>query len=130
MFWDIFLALSVGIILTALFAVGLRRPGPWASVLAFFFIVFLTAWAGGIWALPIGPTIGATPVLPIVVVGVIFALLLAAATPPHSRPTISESSAVKEAGQERATQIMLDVFFWIALILLVLLVAFRYTTNR
>ena len=56
MFWiDLFIALIVAVILTLVFVFVVRRRGPWESTFLFFVVVFLGAWAGGLWLKPVGP---------------------------------------------------------------------------
>lgn len=80
------LALFVAAGLTALFmpalgwpeVQGKSRP---ASTLLFCMIVFLSTLVGGLWVIPIGPEIYGAPVAPMLVEGVLSALLVAALIP-------------------------------------------------
>ena len=86
MLFDFFFALAIAGIVTALFALLLGRRGPWASSPLFFLLIFLAAWAGGVWITPVGPSVWGLYWLPFLVVAVLFALLLAAVTPPERTP--------------------------------------------
>ncbi len=113
---DLLFAFLMAMLFTMVFCVGLRRPGPWSNVLAFFVVVFLAAWAGSLWISPGGPLFLGVYWLPVVLVALLFALLLAAVPPqrpPHVK-TISESR--EEAQQERAVERVFDVFFWALLL--------------
>jgi hypothetical protein len=50
-------ALAVALFLTAVFAVAGRQAKSRWRVILFSLVVFLGAWAGGIWITPVGPTI-------------------------------------------------------------------------
>ena len=51
---DLLFALVVALVLTAIFAAVFRTTGPWNVWWIFALVVFLAAWAGGLW-LPFGP---------------------------------------------------------------------------
>jgi len=73
--YNILFALGIGLALTAIFAGLFRRSGPWASNLVFFAIIFLAAWAGGVWIAPIGPTLFGVYWIPYLIFGLMAALL-------------------------------------------------------
>lgn len=122
---DFFFALGIAALVTALFAAGLGRRGPWASSPLFFVLVFLAAWAGGVWITPVGPPLWGFYWLPFVIVAVLFALLLAAATPP-ARPPRSRLEAQEQARDMATTALVVETFFWVLLIGLVLVILLRY----
>lgn len=120
-FVDILFAVIIGLIMTLIFAVGLRRSGPWSSVLIFFFVVFLAAWAAGKWMRPIGPPLLGFHWLPFFAVGAVIALLLAAALPfrlERARRKVVEPGA-EEGPAEKAYDWMLGLFL-LALLALIL----------
>lgn len=124
------LALVMALLFTAVFALGFRRRGPWSSVLTFFLIVFLAAWAGSLWLSPAGPVFLGIYWLPIIMAALFFALLLSAMAPPRP-PTqkVETISQVKE--EERAIRRVYDAFFWTLLVgfvaIIILGYAFRQT---
>lgn len=91
-FIDLLFALVIALLLTAVFAAGFRRRGPWGIWWIFLLVIFLAAWAGGVWMTPFGPTLFDVYWLPFVFVGLVAALLLAAAAPPTTRRTYSETT--------------------------------------
>jgi hypothetical protein len=104
-------ALVMALLFTAIFTLGFRRPGPWSSVLTFFVIVFLAAWAGSLWLSPAGPVFVGIYWLPIIMVALLFALLLSAMVPP--RPPTQRVETISQVKQEeKAVQRMYNVFFW------------------
>jgi hypothetical protein len=117
---DLLFALVIGVLFTVLFAVLFRARGPWASLLVFFFIVFLAAWTGGLWLDPFGPPLFGVYWLPFLLIGLFFALLLAAATPPVPR---TRTEAVVEA---KASALAFNVFFWVLIVGLIVAVLVAY----
>jgi hypothetical protein len=107
---DLFFVVVIAAILTAFFAGGLRRPGPWGGWWWFFVMVVLAGFLAAAWSEPIGPRLGGVVWLPIVWMALLFALLLAAATPPRSRVDESTPTA-GEAGTVAA--VALGGFFWL-----------------
>jgi hypothetical protein len=87
---DLVFSFVVALIFTLILVplMGWRRPGheaPWPTVFFVFLLTFLVAWAGGVWLVPVGPTLYRVYWVPFVVVAVPYALLLlAAALPPLS----------------------------------------------
>lgn len=132
------IVLAVTLMVGGVFAaVGAR--GPWPSVLWFFLILFFATWAIGTWVQPVGPRVWEVPWLTFLIVALLVALLIAAATPstreqgsyPSSEPLslrgdTSEGAETKiRREQERAEQesaaaaaaTAVGIFFWIFLVL-------------
>jgi hypothetical protein len=131
--WDIVLALIVAVIFSLLLvaAAGRRGPGPWAGFLFFFLVLFLAVWAAGVWLRPIGPVVYGGYWVGALVVGVLIALLLAAAVPPGPRVTPVEvetppEGAPAETPEEEAVTTALGVFFWILLLGLIAAIVLGY----
>lgn len=126
MFWEDFLcALLISLGLSAVFIIAFRRRGPWGSFL-FFVVVFLSSWAGGIWLPPMGPPIGGAYWLPFLIVGLIFALLLAAVvSPTPSDTTVQLLEKGEKAGEEKKS-LVLGIYFWIMVFALLVLILSRY----
>lgn len=127
---ELFFALAVSLFLTLVFAVIGRQAKSRRRVSIFFLIVFLGAWAGGVWLSPVGPTLLGVYWLAFFGVGLIFALVLEAvsafaALPPDNAPaTASEEQSEKR--EERAIESVLGVFFWILLLAFLAAIAFGY----
>jgi hypothetical protein len=126
--WHLLLAIITGVIFTALFAPGFRRSGEWASLLAFFTILFLAAWAGGVWIVPVGPSIGEVFWLPFLLTGMVIALLIAVLTPPRY-PRSSYGEAVREEQADRSAAAILRFSFWALLLLLIAAIAAGYIVS-
>lgn len=121
-------AALIGLILTALFVLGFRRKGPWSSGIVFFLIVFLTSWAIGKLASPVGPHILGVYYLPYFAAALVVALLLAAAMPVrlhHYRRKIVEG----EQGEPSTFEKVFDGFFWVFLFALLMLIVLGYAIH-
>lgn len=131
---DLLVALVIGLILTAIFWPRFRTSGPWsdwaglAGFLWFFILVFLASWLGGVWIAPVGPRVWGISLFPFLMMGLLFALLLAATAPirlPHRRrETLAE--AREEPTVEEGTFVVLNFFYWILLIALLVSILARY----
>jgi hypothetical protein len=128
---DIFFAILVGVVLSALFSLFLRRRAGFVRLFWFFLVVFLAAWAGGIWLPPFGPSAWGVAWLPFLLVGLAAAAALALWSrrpPPAGRQETLELLADMEEEREleEATYFTLTLFFWILLLALVVVVVLRY----
>jgi hypothetical protein len=121
---DLIVAVAIALLLTAIFSFGFRRIGPWRSVWIFFLILFLAAWAGGIWLTPVGFSLWGVNWLGFFLVGLIFALLLAAISPASSSTV--ELKTRQEAETEATMATALSVFFWILLFVFLVAIIARY----
>lgn len=127
MFWRHFLlALMIAVVLSAVFIIGVRRRGLWDNYLLFFAVVFLGSWAGGIWFSPLGPAWGGVYWLPFLIVGLIFALLLAAVASPFPQDTTVQLLEKGEKSPEKRKSMVLGVYFWLLIFALVVLIVTRY----
>ncbi len=127
MFWKHFLfALMTALGLSAIFIAGFRKRGPWDNFLLFFAVVFLGSWAGGIWFSPLGPPLGRVYWLPFLIVGLIFALLLASVVSPFPQDTTVQLLGPGEKSPETRKRMVLGVYFWLLISALVVLIVTRY----
>lgn len=120
-FLGFLLALIIALLFTAIFFYGFRNRGPWGTFWSFFLIMFLVVWAAAIWFTDIGPVWMEVAWAPIVVIGIIMAVILASATPPEKpkRIVVNES-----AGEDTTPTGVLSVFFWITVVALALVIVF------
>jgi hypothetical protein len=120
-------ALAVALFLTAVFAViGRQAKTPW-RVMVFFLVVFLGAWAGGIWITPVGSSVLGVYWLSFFAVGLVFALVLEAVAAFSVRPTGSPTSEIrKDKKEEREIESVLGVFFWILVLTFIGALIFGY----
>lgn len=121
---DLLVALVVAFILVGFLGAGLRRQPFGAVLAAMFALLFLATWAGGVWMAPIGPRVAGSSVMTFVAVGFLFGLLLTAFVPPHIPRTRGE--ALRQADARRETAAFVNVFFWLAIVMLLVVIALRY----
>jgi hypothetical protein len=116
-------ALLVATVFAVTLVSGLGRigPGPWSGILFFLFLLFLLAWAGGLWLPPSGPGISDVQFLPFLMAGLLGLLLIAAIIPRRARGTMRDAieETEKRHEQQDVSGITLGVFYWIVVVLLV-----------
>lgn len=105
-----------------------------AAILFFFLILFFATWAGGIWVVPIGPAAWGSYWIPFILVGIVVALLLAAATEPTRRYYVRHGAerhpeAETEERIQDAAAVAFGAAFWILLIGLIVAVALGYALD-
>ncbi len=124
-FADFFAALIVGSLVVFLISLAFRTKGPWGSLIWFFIMVALFAWVAGVWIRPYGSVWFGAVWIPIIFVGFLVALLLAAVSP--RKPRLPVPADLKEetiATEERKTAV--GAFFWILIMILVFLAFSHY----
>jgi MFS family permease len=110
-------ALAVSLFLTAVFAVVGRQAKSARRVILFFLVVFLGAWAGGIWITPVGPMILGVYWLSFFGVGLVLALVLEAVAAFSVHPSEPVARDIqKDKREEREIEAVLGVFFWILVV--------------
>ncbi len=123
---DFLFAAVFAVLLTLIFSTLFRRKGPWSRGLVFFLIVFLAAWAGGVWLLPFGPTLFGVTWLPFLIAGLFVALILAAALPPQMTEEPSEKKIVLEKRTDAVERKRFDAFFFLLIGALLIAVILGY----
>jgi hypothetical protein len=124
---DFIFALLVALMLVVIFTVVLKIRPPGFGVAAFFVIVFLASWAGGVWMTPLGPAGWGAYWLPFFLVGLMVALLLAAVrTPPPEESTVELVDQHERKARRWAAVTALSLFFWLLVGILLLAIAIRY----
>lgn len=125
---EMIFAMVVALLLTIIYAVGFRKQARNWGILAFFAIVFLSSWAGGVWMEPVGPALGGIYWLPFLIVGLMAALLLAASVP--TRPPRTRGEALREADSRKEVQSTFGMLAWALLFALVLAVVAHYAAGK
>jgi hypothetical protein len=117
--------LIIAILITIFFSSLLRIRGPWGKVWTFFIIILVAVIAAGLWVQPAGPVYQNIYYMPPLVVGILVALLLAAATPsPRARSTLDRSDNTEE--KKDADFYAMGIFFWILFALMLIILAIGY----
>ena len=119
-------ALGIAFFLTVIFVVLGRRARSGRRILVFFVLVFLAAWAGGVWIAPIGSRIMGVYWLSFFVVGLVFALLQEALAASARRAAPRERIPEIEAKEERELASLFNVFLVILLALFIFVIILRY----
>jgi Ca2+/H+ antiporter len=128
-FAELVFALAIALFLTVVFTVMGGRAKSRKRIVVFFFIVFLAAWAGGLWITPVGPAFLGVYWLSFFVVGLIFALLLEAGQA-FSKPAKTRDKKIQEEEldrkEERELESTLSAFFIILILAFVLVIIIGY----
>lgn len=120
---ELLIALGIGLVVVFFFSLVLGRRGPWVrsgglgGLLWFFLVIFLGAWAVGVWVDPLGPALWGVTWLPFFFGALVFALLLAALSDPPGRSATA-------TGPEAEANVALGLFFWFLLLALVVAILF------
>jgi 4-hydroxybenzoate polyprenyltransferase len=125
-FLDIIYALGFSLLVVLIFSFLFKRRGPW-PFLVFLLLVFLAAWAGGVWFSPADPLGSNWYWLPFLISALIIALLVTAAVPSdrdHMR--IKKTQRLGQPEEATESEVVLGLFFWILVILLIGSIFFRY----
>jgi surface polysaccharide O-acyltransferase-like enzyme len=125
LFSQLLFSLLIALLLTVIFAAGVRRHRARAVLLGFFFIVFLATWAGGLWIVPFGARAGGVAWMSFLAVGLLVALLLTALIPPPKAAQTPEETSRREKS-ETAVILAFDIFFWVLLIILGVIIIAHY----
>jgi len=130
---ELLVSLITALIWSVLFAVVIQKRPLRTGFFWFFLIVFLGTWVLGSWLRPFGPAIAGVHWVAFLAVGLIFALILAAAIPQRPprgrRETLDMLDQMeKERELKEVTLITLSVFFWILLAVLIAALIIRYMT--
>jgi hypothetical protein len=119
---DLMVALAVALLVTAIFAAGLRGRSVWPNWLVFFGLVLLAAWAGGVWIRPVGPPAWGVYWVPFLLVGLVIALLLAVTLEPERAQR--RRAAAAEPGGKSST--VFSVLMWVLTIGLAIAILLAY----
>ncbi len=127
-FSEFLFALLVALLLTVIFAAGVRRHRARAVLLGFFIIVFLATWAGGVWIVPFGARAWDVLWMTFLAVGLIVALLLTALIPPPKASQTPQEDSRREKS-ETVVILAFDIFFWILLLVLGIVIVAHYVRS-
>ena len=116
--FELFLAILTAIAIGLLFYFVFRVSGPWGTLWSFLLILILAALAAELWVTPIGPVYYDFAWLPTLFVILIFALLIAAATPPRPTGTRENTREIRE----NYASTVVGGFFWFLIIFLIVAV--------
>ncbi|MFW5820119.1 MAG: hypothetical protein ACOCWA_02425 [Bacteroidota bacterium] len=122
-FLEILLTILAAVFIGILFYYIFKTTGPWGSIWTFILILILAGLAAEAWVEPFGPVYYDVAWIPTLFVILLFALLLAAATPTRGRYVETRTTPPEAEPETRDTAgIVLGVFFWILMLFLVVAV--------
>lgn len=126
MFGEFIAALLIGLALALVFAYGFGRTGPWGGFVWFFLVVFLGAWAIGLWVEPVGPPLWGVAWVPILIGALLIALLIAAIPPAEPAPRRAAATDPVADVETAAAASAIGLFFWVLLMALVLVILLSF----
>ena len=113
-FVEILITVLAAVLIGILFYYAFKATGPWGSLWTFLLILIIAGLAAEAWIEPVGPVVWNISWVPTLFVILLFALLLAAATPPYrERPEIEPEA---ETPERAGAAVALGIFFWIFII--------------
>ncbi len=119
-------ALAIAFILTVIFVVLGRRAKSRRGILVFFSLVFLAAWAGGVWITPVGSRFLGVYWLSSFAAGLIFALLQEALAASRKRAAPRDTIERLEAKEGREIEQVFDIFSFILLVAFIAVIVIGY----
>ncbi len=121
------IALAAALAVGAAVRLLIRPAGPWSRFWTVFLLLFLSAWAAGIWLTPLEPVDWGLSIPLFAAVGFgVAAVLLLAGYPLHvpRRDVPKQQSA-----EERKMQLVFQLPFWIVIAALVFTILLRYLAS-
>ncbi len=119
---DLLLVFAVALLLTMVFMVGFRGQRNKIMLLMYFLVLFFATWAGALWLNPVQFPGWGQRWMPFLVIGLVFALFLAAFAPP-SRPALTTQESKEPV---RPSGITFNLIFWLLLLVLGVAIAVSY----
>jgi hypothetical protein len=121
---EVIAIIVITLLIGCIFYYGFKRTGPWGSFWTFLLILFFGIWASALWVEPMGPIWWNAAWFDLFIIALVFALLLASATPDSTRSSRYKSDVVSENDvierEERTSSaVVLGLFFWLLLIILI-----------
>ncbi|HVS90444.1 MAG TPA: hypothetical protein VHE59_00330 [Mucilaginibacter sp.] len=113
---NIIFSLIYAVTITAVFNIFLKKTGPWDRFWLLFILLFLASVGAGQWVVPIGPSASGFHWVPGLIVTVIFALVVAAASPKPDR------NKYKVDEPTEVNMLAVDFFFITLVIILIVLI--------
>lgn len=108
---DLLLALGISGLLTWIFLRFVHEHGPWRKPWAFALVVFLFAWAGGVWVAPGLDSGWVTYWVPFVLVGLVTAVLIVTVSPSHDLASDEDRDQFER--EQTAVVLSVTVLMWV-----------------
>ncbi len=117
-FLQIVLTVLVAGLIGIIFYYIFKYTGPWGRLWTFLLILVLAGLAAAAWVEPVGPVYWDLAWLPVIFVILLFALFLAAATPPARGGMEESEDSGYRVNRSAYPQLALSAFFWLFIVLL------------
>jgi hypothetical protein len=128
---ELIIIFIIAVFVTAAFKFGFKNKGPRGTFWVFFVIIFLAGWVARLWIAPLGPEIMGVAWIPILIVGLIFALILAVTiTPPKYPAKEVIDKQVGSTTDEDKSAVTFGAIFWLLLIILAVSVIIGYSVRH
>ncbi len=118
-FLEFIVVLLIALVVGFAFSVLFKTRGPWGNVLTFVLIIFLGILAANLWVVPSGPVVWGVSWVPLLIFGILLALLLMATEPFKKSRDIKYA---KEDEYKADSAARVSGIFWIILLILVIAV--------
>ncbi len=118
LFINVLAAILIALVVGIFFYYVFKFTGPWGNFWAFLAILILAGISAGAWIERTGPMVYDVAWVPILFVIILFALLLAAVSPPYTRRTGPGPEEAVEVTEEEAPFMAVSAVFWIFLVFL------------
>lgn len=118
LFYQIFFSILLALLVGGFFYYVFKYTGPWGSFWTFVLVLIVAGVAASAWIEPVGPILYDIAWVPILVVMLLFALFLAAATPTRYRSKTPARGSTAEASEEEYPVLAISAIFWVFLIAL------------
>jgi hypothetical protein len=118
------IALMVSVVFVLLLGWG-RRPSNelWPLLLFLFSIIWFGSWTLGRWIVPFGPGFWGAPVLTFTFLALLIGFIIAAAVPQRRRTMVVAATEPTPASE---ATVAFGVFFWLAMLMLVVALIATY----
>ena len=124
---DIAFSIVIALVLSFIFIAAFRTRGPWGSIVLFFLLIFLAAWAGSVWIQPVGPVLWGVAWVPMLVLALLMGLLLAAVTHRGVKESLKSKSIAEDPDPEHVvTAVAIGTFFWLLILGILLVIIIGY----
>jgi hypothetical protein len=130
-FVDLIIILIIALFITTIIYVVFKDKSPKGMFWLFLIVIFLAVWSARLWIVPFGPLILGIAWIPIMVVGILFALVLLAVAKPSRN--LRKKTIDKQVGaqtDEDKKSVAYGALFWILIIILAMAVIIGYAIEH
>ncbi len=120
LFAEILISITLALVVGLFFYYLFKYTGPWGSFWTFIIVLVLAGIAASAWIEPIGPVIYDVAWVPILAVVLLFALLLAAASPPRHRTRNQPREDLQKTTDKELPILAISTIFWLFLVVLMI----------